>query len=77
MRATRTQLSGLVLDRDLLAMIPSRSALSGLGCGQGVCRPTFVSEAFQNAFGVDINEQVSHAHALGRDYVNQSDVADA
>ena len=39
---------GLVLDRDLLAMIPSRSARClDLGCGQGVCRPTFVSEAFE------------------------------
>ena len=70
---------GLVLDRDLLAMIPSRSARClDLGCGQGGLSAYLRERGVSNAFGVDISpEQVSHAHALGRDYVNQSDVADA
>lgn len=69
---------GLVLDRDLVAMIHSRSARClDLGCGQGGLSAYLREQGIANAFGVDISpEQVSQAHALGRAYVAQGDVVE-
>ena len=68
----------LVLRRDLLPWIPgARTRCLDLGCGQGGLTAYLRDRGYRESYGVDLSEeQVAHAHGMGRAYVVKGDVVD-